>query len=98
MAQGLNEDLQQFCEDSNGRFYGFGVLPTSTIDGCLEELERISKLDKLRGVVLSTHGRGLYVRAPGVCLCCVFCCFGLLVYHGRCANTLAVLSPRMMCV
>ena len=59
MARGLNEDLQQFCEDSNGRFYGFGVIPTTSIDGCLEEVNRIKDMDKLRGVVLSTHGRGL---------------------------------------
>ena len=85
MAQGLNEDLQQFCEDSNGRFYGFGVIPTTSIDGCLEEVHRIKKLDKLRGVVLSTHGRGLYVGwcsaathladRPSLCVClCVRSC------------------------
>lgn len=58
MAQALNEELEQFCADSNGRFYGFGVIPTPTVDGCLEELNRIKDLPHLRGIILGTHGKG----------------------------------------
>ncbi len=52
----FNEELEDWCARSGGRFYGFGVLPTPDLDGCLEELERVASLDHLRGVILSTGG------------------------------------------
>ena len=44
-----------------GRFYGFGVLPTTNIEASCKELEEIAKSSKLRGIILSTQGIGKFV-------------------------------------
>lgn len=56
LATALNNDLQEQCEKSSGRFYGFGVLPSDDVDASCKELERIAKLDKLRGIIVSAKG------------------------------------------
>jgi hypothetical protein len=53
LAKDLNADLQEYCEEYSEHFYGFGVLPTSSPAECVMELERISKLDKLRGAIVT---------------------------------------------
>lgn len=57
-ARALNDEMQRVCEASHGRFYGFGVLPTQDPDACARELERLAGMDRMRGVILSTRGRG----------------------------------------
>ena len=46
------------CTDSNGRLYGYGILPMNSITSGLNELENISKLEHLRGIILGTSGYG----------------------------------------
>ena len=64
LAQDLNKDLQEYCIENAPFFYGFGVLPTSSPKDCCAELERISKLDKLRGAIIGTHGCGKGLDDP----------------------------------
>lgn len=56
LASSLNADLQEQCEKSNGRFYGFGVLPSDDADASCLELERLAQMDKMRGVIVSAKG------------------------------------------
>eukprot|EP00742_Colponemidia_sp_Colp-10_P002030 GILJ01002167.1.p1 GENE.GILJ01002167.1~~GILJ01002167.1.p1 ORF type:complete len:381 (+),score=44.77 GILJ01002167.1:160-1143(+) len=65
-AAALNEDLEKHCEDSGGRFYGFGVLPTANVTESVREVERISKLPHLRGVIIGTHGLGKGLDDPAL--------------------------------
>ncbi|XWN34309.1 MAG: amidohydrolase family protein [Devosia sp.] len=60
----LNEDLEGWCEQSGGRFYGFGVLPISAPNACAEEVERIAKLPHLRGIILGATGLGSGLHDP----------------------------------
>ena len=57
LATDLNFDLQEVCDQSNGRLYGFGVIPQD-ISAALCELKRIEMHSKLRGIILSTSGMG----------------------------------------
>lgn len=66
LATELNEEMQHICEDSSGRFYGFGVIPVAQDpEASAEELRRIAKLDKMRGIILGTSGRGKVRAAAG---------------------------------
>jgi aminocarboxymuconate-semialdehyde decarboxylase len=56
LATGLNADLQEQCEKSDGRFYGFGVLPSDDVDASCRELERLAKMDRMRGIIVSARG------------------------------------------
>lgn len=58
MAALLNDDMEEQCQRSDGRFYGFGTLPTSSVEASCAELERIASMDRMRGIILSTHGLG----------------------------------------
>lgn len=57
-AQELNDELQQMCEASKGRIFGFATLPVKNINATLKEIDRISKLKHIKGVILSTAGAG----------------------------------------
>ena len=57
LAKDLNQDLQGWC-DAYPQLYGFGVLPTLSVQGSIAELERIALLPKLKGVIMGTHGLG----------------------------------------
>jgi aminocarboxymuconate-semialdehyde decarboxylase len=58
MATELNDDLQTLCEDSAGRLAGFAVLPIVDVEASCKEVERLAKLDKIKGVILGTSGSG----------------------------------------
>lgn len=62
LAAALNDDLEEQCVQSKGRFYGFGVVAPQDIDAACKELERIAEAPHLRGIILSTHGVGKYVN------------------------------------
>lgn len=62
MATLLNNDLQELCK--HPRLNAFGVLPTLSAHGSILELERISKLDQLVGVIMGTHGLGKGLDDP----------------------------------
>ncbi len=60
LAKDLNEDLQAYCLEHEMYFYGFGVLPTNSPKDCVDELYRISKLDRLRGAIVGDTLFSLY--------------------------------------
>ena len=63
-ATKINDELVQWCTtpEAAGRLYGFGVLPTSTVSGCVAEIRRLSSTPELRkyikGVIIGTLGAG----------------------------------------
>lgn len=57
IASLLNDDLQQMCLGEE-RFKGFGVLPTISAEGSMNELENIKSHSELVGVIMGTHGLG----------------------------------------
>ena len=58
VAQELNDELEELCETSNGRLLGFATLPVKNISASLKELERLSQLPHIKGVILGTPGSG----------------------------------------
>lgn len=69
MATQLNTDLEEYCSTGPTltdlpelrRLYGMGLLPivpNAAVPTILEEIERISKLPHLRGVIMGTQGLG----------------------------------------
>lgn len=58
VAQELNDELQDMCEKSNGRLFGFATLPVRNAAASVKEVERIAKLGHVRGVILGTPGAG----------------------------------------
>ncbi len=64
LANALNEDLEAWCATSQGRFFGFGVLPVTAPEACAAEVERIARLPHLRGVILGATGVGRWLDDP----------------------------------
>ena len=62
----LNDDLVAWCATGDGRFSGFGVPPLGDVDECVRELARISKLELIRGVIMSTKGFGKNLDNPAL--------------------------------
>jgi predicted TIM-barrel fold metal-dependent hydrolase len=58
VAQELNDELQDICETSKGRLYGFATLPVRNTQASLKEIQRIKKLPSIKGVILGTPGAG----------------------------------------
>jgi predicted TIM-barrel fold metal-dependent hydrolase len=58
VAQELNDELEQMCEDSKGRLYGFATLPVRNTEACLREIKRLKSLPHIKGVVMGTPGAG----------------------------------------
>jgi predicted TIM-barrel fold metal-dependent hydrolase len=58
VAQELNDELQDICEKSNGRLYGFATLPVRNGKASLKEIKRIKNLSAIKGVILGTPGAG----------------------------------------
>jgi predicted TIM-barrel fold metal-dependent hydrolase len=58
-AVDVNDDFERICAESGGRFFALGTLPTPAgVEACIAELERISRLPHIRGIILSTVGLG----------------------------------------
>lgn len=64
IASALNEDLEGWCEASNGRFFGFGVLPVTAPEACAAEVDRIAHLPHMRGIILGASGLGKGLDDP----------------------------------
>lgn len=58
VALELNDELQDICEQSKGRLFGFATLPVRNGAATLREIERIKKLPHVKGVILGTPGAG----------------------------------------
>lgn len=58
-ARGVNDELESLCEGSGGRLAAFGALPISAHPSVVAgEVERLSALPQMKGVILGTTGRG----------------------------------------
>jgi aminocarboxymuconate-semialdehyde decarboxylase len=58
-AADVNDDFERICGESDGRLFALATLPTPAgADACVDELERISGLPHVRGIILSAHGLG----------------------------------------
>lgn len=58
-ARRINDDVDALCAAHPGRLYAFGTLPLSgATDGVVVEVERLSGLKYMRGVIMGTSGLG----------------------------------------
>jgi len=58
-AVAVNDDFERISAESGGRLFALGTLPSPAgVEACIAELERISKLPHIRGIILSTLGLG----------------------------------------
>lgn len=58
VSQELNDELQNICEHSNGRLFGFATLPVRNSEASIKEIRRLKQLSKIKGVILGTPGAG----------------------------------------
>ena len=59
MATVLNAELDQICSDHPGKLFGFGVVALhDSAKAAVAELEHLAKLPHMRGVIISTSGKG----------------------------------------
>jgi predicted TIM-barrel fold metal-dependent hydrolase len=56
-VQAYNDWLSEFCEGSDGRLLGLGLIPTTGVDDAVAELERSMKIGHV-GVVISSFPNG----------------------------------------
>lgn len=64
VAQQLNDELQDICEQSCGRIFGFATLPVRNGPACVREIRRLRHLKHIRGVILGTPGAGKGLDDP----------------------------------
>jgi predicted TIM-barrel fold metal-dependent hydrolase len=62
-VRAYNEWLAEFCEGSDGRLVGQGILPTTSVDDAIDETKRCVDLGH-RGVVMSAFPNGSLDPAP----------------------------------
>ncbi len=63
-ATALNEELEDLCAASGGRFLGLGMVPLQDPAAAARELERIAALPHLRGAVIGTRPGGGHLDDP----------------------------------
>jgi aminocarboxymuconate-semialdehyde decarboxylase len=64
-AKSVNDEINELCGKYPGRLYAFGTLPLSgSIEEVVAEVERLSTLPYLRGVILGTTGLGSGLDDP----------------------------------
>jgi aminocarboxymuconate-semialdehyde decarboxylase len=61
-----HRDMESMCTEAAGRIYGFGVLPLQDSRACVAEIERLSTLDHMRGVIVGTSGAGKGLDDPAL--------------------------------
>ncbi|KAF7731787.1 hypothetical protein EC973_008302 [Apophysomyces ossiformis] len=66
LACRLNNSMDRLCQDpvTQGRLYGFGALPLSSVDASIEEVAHIAQLGRLRGIIMGTQGCGRGLDDP----------------------------------
>lgn len=58
-AKRINDDVDELCGKYPGRLYAFGTLPLSApVEIVVKEIERLTTLKHMRGVILGTSGLG----------------------------------------
>ncbi|KAI9491935.1 hypothetical protein BDB00DRAFT_789085 [Zychaea mexicana] len=60
LARRLNISMENMCQEpiTQGRLYGMGTLPLSSVKGSVAEVEHIASLPRMRGVIMGTFGCG----------------------------------------
>jgi aminocarboxymuconate-semialdehyde decarboxylase len=66
VAQELNDELQDICENSNNSLYGFATLPIRNPEASVKEVKRLKSLSKIKGVILGTPGAGNGLDHEGI--------------------------------
>lgn len=66
-ARRINDDVDGLCAEYPGRLYAFGTLPLSApSETVVKEIERLSKLKYMRGVIMGTSGLGNGLDDPAL--------------------------------
>jgi len=64
-ARDINDDVERMCAEHEGRLYAFGTLPLSApAEEVVSEIERLSTLKHMRGVIIGTSGLGSGLDDP----------------------------------
>eukprot|EP00968_Pinguiococcus_pyrenoidosus_P022261 scaffold3100_cov248-Pinguiococcus_pyrenoidosus.AAC.16 len=65
LASELNDDLQEMCEASRGRLFGFGVVAAQQPRTAAKEVERMMReLPLIKGIILGSTGAGKGLDDP----------------------------------
>ncbi|KXS09457.1 amidohydrolase 2 [Gonapodya prolifera JEL478] len=70
LAAQINSDLQSICAKDYGDdgakkvLYGLGCLPTTSVEGSVKALEHLAEMDRMRGVLMGTYGKGKGLDDP----------------------------------
>ncbi|KAF2743477.1 uracil-5-carboxylate decarboxylase [Sporormia fimetaria CBS 119925] len=66
-ARKINDDVNALCAQYPGRLYAFGTLPLSaSADIIVAEIERLTSLEHMRGVIMGTSGLGHGLDDPAL--------------------------------
>jgi aminocarboxymuconate-semialdehyde decarboxylase len=66
-AQKINDDVEAICTKYEGRLYAFGTLPLSAdTETIVAEIERLTTLKHMRGVIMGTSGLGAGLDDPSL--------------------------------
>ena len=49
IASELNDELENLCENSSGRIYGFATLPIKNSKASIKEIHRLKELKHIKG-------------------------------------------------
>jgi aminocarboxymuconate-semialdehyde decarboxylase len=67
IAQRVNEEVNELCNQYPGRLFAFGALPLSaSIETIVEEIVRLSEMKYMKGVIMGTSGLGQGLDDPGL--------------------------------
>lgn len=68
LATRINRSMDAMCRDpvTEGRLYGLGTLPLSSVEASVAEVERIASLEPMRGVIMGTFGCGKGLDDPAL--------------------------------
>lgn len=67
IARKINDDVERMCSENEGKLYAFGTLPLSApAEEVVEEIERLSKLPHMRGIIMGTSGLGSGLDDPAL--------------------------------
>lgn len=59
VASDLNDELQNICELSQDKLYGFATLPVRNPIASIREIRRLKSMKCIKGIILGTPGAGL---------------------------------------
>ena len=66
-ARKINDDVERMCAENEGKLYALGTLPLSApADEVVKEIERLTKLAHMRGIVMGTSGLGSGLDDPAL--------------------------------